>query len=97
MTIFARIADALDTCPWWEYYYTHAIIALFIMGVIWPLLGLNAGMTAGVAFYIGHEVTDYMKGAKLDPVTGKHKWDHPGYLWPTCMCLSAWILLRGVV
>jgi len=42
----------IDFVPYWV---AHALVALGIALVIWPLLGVPAGLAAGVAFYAGRE------------------------------------------
>lgn len=49
-------------CPLPRYYLCHAVIALTIAIVLWPVLGLNAGLAAGVAFYAGREFTQWEQG-----------------------------------
>lgn len=53
-------------CPLPRYYACHAVIALLIAAVLWPLFGLNAGLTAGVAFYAGREYTQWESGLPFD-------------------------------
>jgi hypothetical protein len=40
----------------------HAAVALIIAVVLWPFLGLQAGLAAGVAFYAGREFTQWEQG-----------------------------------
>lgn len=44
------------------YYVAHAIVALIIAAVFWPLIGLPAGLAAGVGFYAGREFTQWEQG-----------------------------------
>jgi len=44
----------------------HAVIALLIAASIWPVFGLFAGLTAGVAFYAGREYTQWESGLAFD-------------------------------
>jgi len=53
------------TCPL-PYYLCHAAIALGIAAVLWPILGLKAGLVAGVAFYVGREFTQWEAGLPFD-------------------------------
>ncbi len=53
-------------CPLPRYYLCHAVIALLIAACLWPLLGLNAGLAAGVAFYAGREYTQWESGLPFD-------------------------------
>lgn len=54
------------TCPLPRYYLCHAVIALLIAACLWPLLGLNAGLAAGVSFYAGREFTQWESGLPFD-------------------------------
>lgn len=54
------------SCPLPRYYLCHAVIALLIAACLWPLLGLNAGLAAGVAFYAGREYTQWESGLAFD-------------------------------
>jgi len=38
---------------------SHALVAVVIQLVLWPLVGLAGGGTAGVAFYLGREITQH--------------------------------------
>ena len=58
-----NIKDA--TCPL-PYYFCHAIIALVIAVVLWPIIGIYAGLAAGVAFYAGREFTQWQSGLSFD-------------------------------
>ena len=53
------------TCPL-PYYFCHAVIALGIAAVLWPVLGLKAGLAAGAAFYAGREFTQWEGGSPFD-------------------------------
>jgi hypothetical protein len=53
------------TCPL-PYYLCHVAIALGIAAVLWPILGLKAGLVAGVAFYAGREFTQWEAGLPFD-------------------------------
>jgi hypothetical protein len=50
------------TCPFGRYYICHALLALAVAAVLWPILGLPAGLVAGVAFYVGREFTQWEQG-----------------------------------
>jgi len=69
------------TCPL-PYYLCHAAIALGIAAVLWPILGLKAGLVAGVAFYVGREFTQWEAGLPFD-------W--PGLAAPLLACLAVLI------
>lgn len=53
-------------CPLPRYYLCHAVVALLIAACLWPILGLNAGLAAGVAFYAGREFTQWESGLQFD-------------------------------
>lgn len=53
-------------CPLPQYYLCHAVISLIIAAVLWWPLGLNAGLSAGVAFYAGREFTQWESGLPFD-------------------------------
>ena len=59
------------------------MVALLIAAAIWPLLGLNAGLSAGVAFYAGREFTQWESGLPFD-------WK--GILAPFVSCLIILII-----
>jgi hypothetical protein len=54
------------TCPLPRYFMCHAVVALMIAVVIWPMLGLPAGLSAGTAFYAGREFTQWQGGLPFD-------------------------------
>jgi hypothetical protein len=65
------------TCPIGRYWMCHAVFSLAIAIALWPLLGLPAGLSAGVAFYVGREFTQWEQGG------GKGlPFDWPGLLAP---------------
>lgn len=49
-------------CPLPRYWMCHAAVALIIAVVLWPFLGLQAGLAAGVGFYAGREFTQWEQG-----------------------------------
>lgn len=49
-------------CPLPRYYLCHAVIALIIAAGLAPIVGLVAGLAAGVAFYAGREFTQWEQG-----------------------------------
>lgn len=53
-------------CPLPQYYFCHAVIALLIASALWPVLGLDAGLAAGAAFYCGREYTQWESGLSFD-------------------------------
>lgn len=48
------------------YWVLHAMVALTIALVLWPVFGLNAGLTAGAAFYCGREYTQWESNLPFD-------------------------------
>lgn len=75
------------TCPLPRYYLCHAVIALLIAACLWPLLGLNAGLTAGVAFYAGREFTQWESGKPFDL---------PGLLAPFATGIACLIIYKAL-
>jgi len=53
-------------CPLPRYFMCHAVVALTIAAVLWPFLGLDAGLAAGTAFYAGREYTQWESGLPFD-------------------------------
>lgn len=74
-------------CPLPRYYLCHAVIALLIAACLWPVLGLNAGLAAGVAFYAGREFTQWESGITFD-------WK--GIAAPLLGCLVA-LIIHGFI
>lgn len=74
-------------CPLPRYYLCHVGVALLIAAAIWPVLGLAAGLAAGVAFYAGREFTQWESGLPFD-------WK--GLLSPVVVCALA-IILKAVL
>lgn len=74
-------------CPLPRYYFCHAVIALVIAAVIWPFLGLPAGLAAGTAFYAGREYTQWESGLPFD-------WK--GIAAPVAACSIAFVLYLWV-
>jgi hypothetical protein len=72
-------------CPLPRYYLCHALIALTIGVVLWPFLGLVAGLAAGAAFYAGREYTQWEGGIRFD-------WR--GLLSPLLTCLTIIIMIK---
>ena len=64
-------------CPF-NYYICHALFSLVIAAAVSPILGVNAGLTAGATFYIGREYTQWESGLPFD-------WK--GLLSPLLTCL----------
>lgn len=71
------------TCPLPRYWMCHIAIALLIALAVWPVLGVNAGLTAGATFYIGRELTQWESGLPFD-------WK--GLLAPVLACLAVLIV-----
>jgi hypothetical protein len=74
-------------CPLPRYYLCHAVIALLIAACLWPLLGLNAGLAAGVSFYAGREFTQWEGGLPFD-------W--PGLLAPFATGIACLIIYKAL-
>lgn len=74
-------------CPLPRYYLCHAVIALLIAACLWPLLGLNAGLAAGVSFYAGREFTQWESGKPFD-------W--PGLLAPFATGIACLIIYKAL-
>lgn len=75
-------------CPLPRYYFCHAAVALLIAAACWPLLGLSAGLAAGVFFYVGREFTQWESGLAFD-------WK--GLLAPFAVCLCLFVVLKVIV
>lgn len=75
------------TCPLPRYFMCHAVIALIIAAVLWPLFGLVAGLFAGSFFYIGREYTQWESGLSFD-------WK--GLLAPLLVCLAVYLIDRAM-
>lgn len=71
-------------CPFPRYWMCHIAIALAIAVVVWPFLGLTAGLAAGATFYIGREITQWESGLPFD-------WK--GLLAPVLACLAVLIVV----
>jgi hypothetical protein len=78
-------------CPLPRYYLCHAAFALLIAAGLWPLLGLNAGLSAGVAFYAGREFTQWEQGGGPGL-----PFDWPGLVSPFIACLAA-LIAHGLI
>lgn len=74
-----KIIEKLNGLPI-PYYVAHAITALAIASVLYPLLGWPAGLMAGMFFYIGREFTQWESGLPFD-------WK--GLAAPVVVCLAA--------
>ena len=70
-------------CPLPRYYLCHALVALTICVVLWPFLGLVAGLAAGAAFYAGREFTQWESGLPFD-------WK--GIAVPTITCTAVYVV-----
>ena len=77
------------TCPLPRYYLCHAVMALLIAAALWPLLGIVAGLSAGVAFYAGREFTQWEQGGGPGL-----PFDWPGIAAPVVACGSVFVLVR---
>lgn len=66
------------------YYVGHIIFALLIAAIIWPVLGIQAGLVAGAFFYIGREFTQWEEGLSFD-------WK--GLIAPVAVCTALIIYL----
>ena len=69
-----------------SHYLCHALIALAIGVVLWPFIGLVAGLAAGAAFYAGREFAQWQSGLKFD---------FPGLLAPLLSCLTIIIMIKA--
>lgn len=69
----------MATCPLPHYSLCHTVVALAIAAVLWPFVGLVAGLCAGAAFYCGREYTQWESGLRFD-------WR--GLLAPLLTCLA---------
>lgn len=72
-------------CPLPRYYFCHAVISLLIACVVWPFIGVQAGLAAGAAFYAGREYTQWEAGLPFD-------WK--GLLAPLAVCLISLLAYR---
>ena len=79
------------TCPLPRYWMCHALIALAIAAVLWPVLGLTAGLASGTAFYAGREFTQWEQGGGPGL-----PFDWPGLLAPALLCAAILIVVRIV-
>jgi len=79
------------TCPLPRYYLCHVVVALAIAAVLWPVLGLAAGLSAGAFFYVGREFTQWEQGGGAGL-----PFDWPGLLAPAAACLFILVLHRVV-
>lgn len=79
------------TCPLPRYYLCHAVFALLIAAAIWPLLGLAAGLAAGVFFYVGREFTQWEQGGGPGL-----PFDWPGVAAPIAACSILYIFVRAL-
>lgn len=77
------------TCPLPRYYLCHAVFALIIAACLWPVLGLEAGLSAGVAFYAGRELTQWEQGGGPGL-----PFDWKGLLAPFVVCVGVLVLYR---
>lgn len=73
-------------CPLPRYYLCHAVIALLIAVACWPMMGIVAGLAAGVAFYAGREFTQWEQGGGPGL-----QFDWPGAMAPIVACAAAYI------
>jgi len=70
-------------CPLPRYWMCHTLIALAIGVVLWPFIGLVAGLAAGAFFYVGREFTQWDQGDGPGlPI------DWPGLLAPLLSCIA---------
>lgn len=71
------------------YWLRHAVIAVTIMLICWPVFGPTwAALIAG-GVYLGHELDDLFRLHKND-----NKFDWPGLLAPWAAVLIVWMILR---
>jgi hypothetical protein len=86
--LLAFLVQGLETtpmpdCPLPRYFHCHAAVALIIAAVLWPVLGLPAGLAAGAAFYVGREFTQWEQGGGSGL-----PFDWPGLVAPLLACLA---------
>ena len=79
------------TCPLPRYYLCHAVFALLIAAALWPVLGVVAGLAAGVAFYAGREFTQWEQGGGPGL-----PFDWPGIGAPFVVCLIV-LIAHGLI
>jgi hypothetical protein len=72
-------------CPLPRYYLCHAVVALAIAAVLWPFIGLVAGLAAGAAFYAGREFTQWESGLHFD-------WK--GLMAPLLTCITIFVMIK---
>lgn len=74
-------------CPLPRYWQCHIVIALAIAVVVWPFLGVEAGLASGASIYIGREFTQWESGLGFD-------WK--GLVAPVAACLAvlalSWVI-----
>lgn len=79
-------------CPLPRYYLCHVAVSFAIALALWPLIGLPAGLSAGVAFYAGREFTQWEQGGGPGlPV------DWPGILAPLAASAAVYIAYLWVL
>lgn len=74
-------------CPLPRYWMCHALVSLIIAAVLWWPFGLNAGLTAGVAFYAGREFTQWEQGGGSGL-----PFDYPGIAAPAIACAAVYLV-----
>lgn len=74
-------------CPLPRYYLCHAVIALAVAALLWPVLGLAAGLAAGAAFYVGREFTQWEQGGGPGL-----PFDWKGVAAPVAACVGVYLI-----
>lgn len=75
-------------CPLPRYYLCHAVVALLVAVIAWPLVGLRGGLAAGIAFYAGREYTQWEQGGGSGL-----PFDWKGILAPVIVCSIVFALI----
>lgn len=78
-------------CPLYRYWVCHAVFSLIIAALLWPVVGLTAGLCAGAFFYVGREFTQWEQGGGEGL-----PFDWPGLLSPLIVC-SAIVALTALL
>lgn len=69
------------------YWLRHAIIAVAIMLICWPVFGPAWAALIAAGFYLGHELDDLYRLHK-----NGNRFDWPGLLAPWAAVLAIWLI-----
>jgi len=69
------------------YWLRHALIAVAIMLICWPVFGPTWAALIAAGFYLGHELDDLYRLHKND-----NRFDWPGLLAPWAAVLAVWLI-----